>query len=250
MFKLLEEIIDYPNTGLILAVLFLVFALRPINMYHVYILYGKINNRDTLPEKINNFPFQQTSLEDYLEAKKKVSDFIEQILRGHSCQLEIGSEEINHLYLQGQEVNKYSLNMFAPSLFFEHENNYSYFEIINNSLIKKTIKYPSTNGINGIETITKEYRFKTQNKSILRNVWTVEFNDKKMNNSTSAWSDDKFDLFRANDTLLIGLFTGDFIQSPYSENNNQIQLISSALERFTSIEISNEHLIIEANMYI
>jgi hypothetical protein len=243
MLEPLQSIANFPNIGLILSVLFLLLSLRPINIYQIYLLCKKISNGDPLPEKINNFPVQQTSLEHYLDVNKKTFDFIEQILRGHSCQLHLSSEEINHLYLQGQQVNKYNLDVFASS-FLKYKNIHSHFEIRGNSLIKKTIEYPSTNGTDGIETTTKEYRFKTKDKSIKRNVWTVEFNGKRMNNTDNHWSDDRFDVFRANDTLLIGLFTGDFIQSPY-EDNNQLKLISSALERFTSIEISNEYLIIK-----
>jgi hypothetical protein len=244
MFELFRGIVEYPHSGLIVSLVFLLIALRPKNLYEMWILSQKIERGDPLPDKITNFPIQVTSLDDYLNSKNKVSEFVEWTLRGQSCQIELSADEINHLYLQGEQVNKYNANIFIPLPFFRCKNKYSYFQIIGNSLLEKSIQYPNTNGIDGIVTATTEYRFKSQNQSILRNVWPVEFNGKKMD-LDSSWADDKFDFLRFNDTLLHSLFTGDFIQSSYDENDNKGKLISSVIERITSIEIADGHLTIK-----
>jgi hypothetical protein len=244
MFELLRGIIEYPHSGLIGSLVFLLIALRPKNLYKMWVLSQKIERGDPLPDKITSFPIQATSLDNYLNSKNKVSEFLEWALRGQSCQIELSADEINHLYLQGEQINKYNANIFIPLPIFRCKNKYSYFQIVGNSLLEKSIQYPNTNGIDGIVTATTEYRFKKQNQSIMRNVWSVEFNGKRID-SESNWTDEKFDFLRSNDTLLHGLFTGDFVQAFYDENDNKGKLISSVIEKITSVEIADGHLTIK-----
>lgn len=201
----IKLVLEYPHSCLIASIIFLFLSLNPKNLYKAWILHQTLERGDPLPDRIANFPIHQTSVEDYLNSKEKIDLFINQASKGSICQLELSADDINNLYLRGQTLNKYSTNnnIYTSPVIFKYTNDYYYFQIVDNRLLHRTIKYIRLLGsVDGIQTETRETRFITYNESIMTKHKVIEFNGKRMD-SDSDWSDDKFFSLRSNDDFLV-----------------------------------------------
>jgi hypothetical protein len=252
MFEMLEfnhfvkSVSEHPNLYLIAFMLFLFICLNSRNLFKMWILYQKLDRGESLPDRLANFPTHPTSIQDYLNSKEKINLFISQSLKSHSCQLTLSADDINNLYLQGQSINKYRANNIAMSFsnIFKYMNEYFYFQIIDNRLLEKRIRYLDISGIDGIATETNQTTFINQDKLVMKNYKNIEWNGKERNFDKDC-SDDKFYILRPNYDFFCRLLTDDFTLSSYDGNDNQRKLTLSVTEKITSIEIADGHLTIK-----
>jgi hypothetical protein len=230
---------------IVIYILIFLMCVNPKKMYEMWKLYQILDRRELLPDRIANFQTHLTSMESYLESKAKIDVFISEVLRGNSCQLKVNSNDLNNLYLQGNNINKYNQNIVSDpfSQLFKYVNRYYFFQITENNILKKRIDYLSLNGLNGIFTEFIETKFITKDSLVLTNSLVVEQNNKEMG-SKKDWAVESYQAISSNDFLLYGLFTNDFEMLSYRENEQQRKIVTSIVSEITSIKIVDCYLII------
>jgi hypothetical protein len=224
---------NYPHSGIVIALIFLLIALNPKTLYDMWRLRQTLDRGETLPDRLANFPVHPTSLEKYLNVKEKIDDFKNNSLRKNSGCLSLNSDEINDIYLQGLSINKYRIDFSDP--FIKYNNNYLFFEVQENYIIQKRIKYIDIVGTGGIITETNRISFKTLDGSVLTKGEFVEWNGKIMT------SDEDKDFYSiSGNSFLVSLLRCDFTPTSYRQlDSNEHQLILTIIDKITSIEISN-----------
>ncbi len=245
MYDIIQDIFhlfNYPHSGIIIALMFLLIALNPKTLYDMWRLRQTLDRGETLPDRLANFPVHPTSLEKYINVKEKIDDFKNNVLRQHSGYLSLNSDEINDVYLQGFSINKYRINFSDP--FIKYNNNYLFFEIQGKYVIQKRIEYIDNVGIGGISTETNRISFSTSNDSVLTKREFIEWNNKVM---TSDEDEDFYSI--SGDSFLVSLLRYDFTPPSYRQrDSNEHQLILTIIDKITNIEISNGCLSIESKV--
>ncbi len=242
------KLFEYPHLGLIASLLFLILSFNPVNLYAMWRLYQRLEQGESLPERLENFPVQATSMQDYLNSWEKVESFNREVLRGNSYKLTLNSSDINHIYLKGNSINKYSVNNLYElvPLMPKYHNKFLYYHVVNNAVLKKEIEYFTMSSIgmpDGIVTQNWGIRFKNTEDGVLQNGCVVEWNGKKMD-SERDWTDNKFTSSVRGSTLLTSILTGDF-GSQIDKDINQQSMIALIISKITKISISECVLIIE-----
>jgi hypothetical protein len=245
----IEKIIEYPHFYLILSLLFLFLSFNPINLYAAWRLYQRLERGESLPDRLELFPVQETSIDDYLNSWEKVECFKREVLRGNSCEITLNSSDINHIYLKGNPINKYNINDLYPfvPLMSKYHNEFLYFHISSNAVLSKRVEYFTMSSFgmpDGIVTETREDRFKNIDNGVGYHGCVVEWNGKKMD-SDRDWTEDKFTASLRCCNTLKAILTGDF-NPPVDRDINQEALISSIIGEITQIDISDGLLTIKA----
>jgi hypothetical protein len=234
---------SYQNSLAILALILSLIAWSPMKIYSMLKLYKKLDKGKALPSRINDFPVHNTSLEKYLNVKKKIDDFRDLILREEPSKISISADELNDLYLEGSSINKYTINLSAS--FIKYSNNFFFFEIFDNTIFRKEINYITSDGMDGIVTQTIEFLFEVTENDILCKEETVERNGKNVRGK------DKYEiLFRPLNAsnFLESLLRGSFQPLTYQQiYGNEIQLTSKIIDKINFIEVSDGHITIEAS---
>jgi hypothetical protein len=244
------KIIEFPHAALIGSFLLLFLSFNPINLYAMWRLHQRLERGESLPDRLENFPILPTSVEDYVNSWEKVENFKREVLKGNSSQLVLSSDDINHIYLKGIPINKYSVNNLygLVPVVFKYSNTFLYFQVADDAILKKKVEYCNGSSIgmpDGVITETTETRYKNTDNGVLKHAFVVEWNGKKMD-SQKDWTDDKFTASIRGSTLLTAILTGDF-NPPLDGDINQRKLIASIIRKITQINISDGFLIIISN---
>jgi hypothetical protein len=226
--------------------LFLLLSLNPLNLYGFWRLSKKLDKGEILPDRLENFPVLPTSHDEYTQAWGKVEVFLEEALKGVSCQLLLSQDEINHIHLKGNSINKYRANEFyGPDLMtFKYGNKYSFFLLMRNSLIRKDIEYctiPCIGKPEGIKTETTEIKFSTQNGELKQNFKRVEYNGKNINNE--SWETLSS---LSTSTFLKFILTGD-LEFYSCDDKLYKSVILRIISRMTLIHISEGFILIQVS---
>jgi hypothetical protein len=225
----------------------LIVAFNPKYTYDAWRLYQKLERGGELPPRLANFPIHPTSIKKYLDVKEKVEQFKYKVLRGEEGQISLSSDDLNDLYLQGNSINKYHIDWQAASIGFssyKYSNSYMHFEIVNNIIMHKEIKYIEWSMPNGIRSSTDEINFqKLDNNTFSFKSQLIEVNGKKsfdfVRKSTMKETSIKYC------DLLENIFKCDFNFSMDYLESNEYQLILEIIGKITNIKISSGCLNIE-----
>jgi hypothetical protein len=241
------QIINYPHFWLFASLLFFLLSFNPVNLLATWKLYQHLERGESLPERLDNFPVQQTSMQDYLNVCEKIGNFKQEILRGNSYELVLNSSDINNLYLKGKSINKYNVNNLygIVPLASKYCNKFLYFQLSNNAILRKRVEYFTMSSIgmpDGIITETLETRFKNKLDGVFKYGCVIEWNDKKMD-SGEDWADSKFTSSILGSTLIKAILTGDFDPS-VDTDINQENLITTIISKIRYVEVSNNNLLI------
>jgi hypothetical protein len=147
------------------------------NVFSTIALIRKIQRKEVLPEKIADFPMQITSEGDYRLAKQKIIDFVQILEIQETAELLLTQTELNHLYLRGHSVDQYAAYFVGFEIF---SNEYFHFDIRDESLWLRQIRYPDSSGRSGIFTETKRIKFINSDDTCLEEILITEFNDRDM----------------------------------------------------------------------
>jgi hypothetical protein len=130
----------------VLAVILALIAWSPKRLYTIWILKKKLDAREALPSRISDFPTHDTSLEKYLDVKRRIDDFRNCVLTGESSQISLSASDLNDVYLQGSNIDKYRVDVFALP-YMRYDNKFLFFEIIDDRILKKELEYISIDGL-------------------------------------------------------------------------------------------------------
>jgi hypothetical protein len=242
----LSNTIDIHSQNSILSVLllFLLLSLNPLNLYGFWCLSQKLDEREALPNRLESFPILPTSRDNYLKAWKKVEVFKEEVLKGNSCQLLLSQDEINHIHLKGNSINKYQINEFyrVDPLVFKYSSKYSFFLLMETSLVRKDIEYCTISCIGkpeGIKTETTEIKFSTRDGEVKQSFKRIEYNGRNISNESwetlSSLSTSRFLEF---------ILTGD-LEFYNCDNKSHKSVILKIISRIRLIQIFEGFILIQ-----
>jgi hypothetical protein len=246
MSNFISDIAVQPVTTL-LACLFLLFlSFNPINLYGFWLLIQKLDRREALPDRLEDFPIHPTSIDEYLSAWEKVEFFKQQTLKGYGCELSLSSHDINHIYLKGVPIDKYMINSSykIDPFTFKYSNIYFHFSLSDDSLIERRLEYCNIACLgmpDGIITETFKVRFKMLNGKIHEDNMRIEWNGRE-ENSNKKWSEDKFISYAETSSILGLILTGD----PYffvGEDRICKRMVSDIIRRIETVQLSDEFIL-------
>jgi hypothetical protein len=136
-----------------------------------------IQKKGLLPEKITNFPLQITSEEDYELSKQKITNFMRLLEMQQQADLVLSQPELNHLYLQGRNIDQYAAYFTGLQIF---SNEYFHFEIRDGYIWLRSICYPDNAGWDGTTTETKRINFTNLEGIHLEEILIAELNGRDM----------------------------------------------------------------------
>lgn len=244
-----RNMLEYPHFYLILSMAFFIIASDPRSFYKMWQLFNALEKHEPLPREIADFPVHLTSIEDYMTSQEKVNLFISQSCGREPCELVLSEDDINNLYLHGETIDKYRAKYSADPLstIYRYSNDYLYFQITGGSIFEKRINYLTLAGCNGIRTETRETRFIEKDSLSITRTVEIEQSGRKLDRD-SDWTSEQFRPVCPNDFLLHALFTNDFEQNSYNENESrthQRNFAKSIIKKITSLAIVDECLIIK-----
>jgi hypothetical protein len=246
MSNLIPDIVSQPSSILSACFLLLFLSFNPMNLYGFWLLVRKLDRRETLPDRLEDFPIHPTSFNEYLRAWEKVEFFKQETLKGNSCELSLSSNDINHIYLKGVPMDKYRINSFykLDPFTFKYSNVYFHFHLSDNSLIERKVEYCSIPCIgmpDGIITETSEIKFRMSNGSIHEDIKIIEYNGRERK-SNKKWSDNELTSYAETSTTLGFILTGD-LEFFVSEDKVHRKLISKIISRIEAVQLSSEFIL-------
>jgi hypothetical protein len=250
LFGDMAYLLDFPRSIIYPAVFILLLtAFSPVYIYAGWKLYRALERGGELPPRLAEFPVHPTSIEKYLDVKERIEQFKRQVLKGESSQIILDSDDLNDLYLQGTSINKYYVSWQALSIgasYLKYDNSYTSFEITSSSILQKQIRYIDYTINDGISSSTDEIEFSKSDGMISVRSTMTEINGKKPFKFVQGSSIKEYNI-RSN-SLLENILRCDFEFSISHLESNEHQLILSAIDKLTRVEVSNGYLSIESNV--
>jgi hypothetical protein len=210
-----------------------------------------------LPEQIKNFPIHETSLEKYSSSVSKLEYFLDNIENGVPSILNISKSDINDIHLKGRSIDISQILFSGPYIMDVIENDFFYFNILNNEIVIRRINYPKFfSGKKGVMTETVILRYtKHEGKNVeIKKIIEVNSND------MSQMCDGKYDFFGnisgmylktteiVDSSFLFHVFGAlehlDYSPQNFSDSFNYRRL-KTLLERVDSVEVIDDYLVIK-----
>jgi hypothetical protein len=208
--------------------------LIPIIFFTVTISYTLIREwmicNSPVPQAVIDFPVYESAEGEYIDVRRKIKQFVEDILQDRSSEIVLTENDLNCLSTEGITPKK------GESLFPE------YYEIKENILYSKTLRYPDTMSIDGYEVSNWVHSFFWVEEFLFEKNVLIHYEEKFLENGRTPSGKD-------GDTS-----TKPFKQSSffrwfiYFDRKSDLNRTNKLTQRIKSIEIKDDKLVLNAGI--